>query len=56
MNEKSTWERMEEMSRKQRIHDRKVILQAAMKGAHVELKTLGEKRKHPFAVENIRRD
>lgn len=39
-----------------RVHDRAVILAAAMKGAHVELKTLGEKRKHPFAVENIRRD
>lgn len=39
-----------------RVHDRAVILAAAMKGAHVELKTLGEKKKHPFAVENIRRD
>ena len=38
-----------------RVHDRAVILAAAMKGARVELKTLGEK-KHPYAVENIRRD
>ena len=40
----------------QRVHDKEVISQAFMKGAHVELKTLGEKKKHPFSVENIRRD
>lgn len=35
-----------------RVHDRAVTLQAAMKGASVELKTLGQK-KHPFALENM---
>lgn len=35
-----------------RVHDRAITLQAAMKGASVELKTLG-KKKHPFAIENI---
>lgn len=35
-----------------RVYDRAVILQASMKGASVELKTLGQK-KHPFAVENM---
>lgn len=39
----------------QRVHDRAVILQAAMKGASVELKTLGKKN-HPFALENIQKD
>jgi hypothetical protein len=48
LNEMSLDERMEY----QRMHDRVVILQAAMKGASVELRTLGEK-KHPFALENI---
>ena len=37
----------------QRVHDRAVILQASMKGASVELKTLGRK-KHPFAIENVK--
>lgn len=36
-----------------RVYDRAITLQAAMKGAAVELKTLGQK-KHPFALENIR--
>lgn len=36
-----------------RVYDRAITLQAAMKGAAVELKTLG-KKKHPFALENIR--
>lgn len=49
LNEMSLDERMEY----QRVHDRAVILQAAMRGASVELKTLGEK-KHSFAVENIK--
>lgn len=40
----------------QRVHNRAVILQASMKGASVELKTLAGKRKHPFALENIKRD
>lgn len=35
-----------------RVHDRAITLAAAMKGASVELRTLGEK-KHPFALENI---
>lgn len=36
-----------------RVYDRAVTLSASMKGAAVELKTLGEK-KHPFAIENIK--
>ena len=36
-----------------RVYDRAVTLSASMKGAAVELKTLG-KSKHPFAIENIR--
>ena len=35
-----------------RVHDRAITLTAAMKGASVELKTLGQK-KHPMAIENI---
>ena len=35
-----------------RVHDRAITLAAAMKGASVELKTLGQK-KHPFAIENM---
>ena len=38
----------------QRIHDRAIILQAAMKGTSVELKTLVNKRNHPFALENMK--
>lgn len=49
LNEMTSHERMEY----QRMHDRAIILAAAMKGTAVELKTLGEK-KHPFAVENIK--
>lgn len=49
LNEMSLYETMEY----QRVHDKAVILQAAMKGASVELKTSG-KKKHPFAVENMR--
>lgn len=37
-----------------RVHDRAITLTAAMKGASVELKTLGEK-KHPMSVENVNR-
>lgn len=37
-----------------RVHDRAVILQASMKGASVELRTLGEK-KHPMALENVKK-
>lgn len=47
---------LDEIMEYRRVHDREIILAASLKGAHVELKTLGEKRKHPFAVENIRRD
>lgn len=36
-----------------RLYDRAITLSASMKGAAVELKTLGNK-KHPFAIENIR--
>lgn len=35
-----------------RVHDRAVILQASMRGASIELKTLGQK-KHPMALENM---
>lgn len=35
-----------------RVHDRAITLAAAMKGASVELKTLGQK-KHPMALENM---
>lgn len=38
-----------------RVYDRTIILQAAMKGASVELKTLGQK-KHPLAIENMQND
>lgn len=37
-----------------RVHDRAVILQASMKGAAVELRTLGQK-KHPMALENVKK-
>lgn len=36
-----------------RVHDRAITLAAAMKGASVELRTLGEKR-HPMALKNIK--
>lgn len=37
-----------------RVHDRAITLTAAIKGASVELKTLGQKR-HPMAIENMRK-
>ena len=37
-----------------RVYDRMVSLKAAMNGARVELNTLAEKKRHPFAVENVR--
>lgn len=37
-----------------RVNDRVVILHASLKGASVEIKTLGEK-KHPFLPENVNR-
>lgn len=37
----------------QKIYDRTIILNAAMKGASVELKTLAGKRSHPLAPENM---
>ena len=46
---------LDEIMEYRRVHDREIILAAAMKGAHVELKTLGEKKKHPFDPEYIRR-
>lgn len=39
-----------------RVYDRAITLQAAMRGASVELKTLAGKRKHPFALENMQND
>lgn len=36
-----------------RVHDRALVLNASMKGASVELRTLG-KKKHPFAIENVK--
>lgn len=36
-----------------RVHDRAITLAAAMKGASVELRTLGEK-KHPLALEYMK--
>ena len=51
LNDMTLHERMEW----QRVHDREVISQVFMKGASVELKTLGEKKKHPFDPENIQR-
>lgn len=36
-----------------RVNDRALVLTAAMKGASVELKTLGQKR-HPMQLENIK--
>lgn len=44
----------EDLNTYRRVHDRAITLAAAMKGAAIELKTLGEK-KHPFAVENIKK-
>lgn len=49
LNEMSLQERMEY----QKTHDRAIILNAAMKGASVELKTLAGKRSHPLAPENM---
>jgi DNA-binding winged helix-turn-helix (wHTH) protein len=37
-----------------RVHDRAITLAATMKGASVELRTLGQK-KHPMALENIKK-
>lgn len=37
-----------------RVYDRSVILAASMKGASVELKTLGEKN-HPMGLNNIKK-
>lgn len=39
-----------------RVHDRAVILNAAMQGVKVELKTLARKRPHPFILENMQND
>lgn len=43
----------EEIDTYRRMHDRAITLQAAMKGASIELRTLGQKR-HPMALENIK--
>lgn len=34
-----------------RVHDRAIILAAAMKGTSIELKMLGEKKQHPMSPE-----
>lgn len=39
-----------------RVHDRAVILHASMQGVKTELKTLANKRSHPFSVENMQND
>lgn len=44
----------EGLSTYRRMHDRAITLQAAMKGASVELRTLGQK-KHPMALENMKK-
>lgn len=44
----------EGLSTYRRVHDRAITLAAAMKGASVELRTLGEKR-HPMALENMKK-
>ena len=44
----------EDLNTYRRVHDRAITLAAAMKGAAVELRTLGEK-KHPMALENIKK-
>ena len=44
LNEMALHERMEY----QRIHDRKVILEASMRDSHVEVKRLSNKRDHPL--------
>lgn len=51
---KTTFERMTEIQEKQRVHDKEVILKAAMMDTSVKLKSLGEKRKHPLSPEYIR--
>lgn len=40
----------------QGVYDRAVILQASMQGTKVKLKTLSNKRSHPFALENMKND
>ena len=42
----------EDLNTYRRVHDRAITLAAAMKGASVELRTLGQK-KHPMALENM---
>lgn len=44
----------EGLSTYRRVHDRAITLAAAMKGASVELRTLGQK-KHPMALENMKK-
>lgn len=44
-----------ELMEYRRIHDRKVILEASMRGSHVELKRLPRERKHPFDPEFVGR-
>ena len=53
MKEKSTWEKIEEISRKQRLYDNKVISKSFMQRPKTELKTLAGKRTHPFELENM---
>lgn len=44
----------EGLSTYRRVHDRAITLAATMKGASVELRTLGQK-KHPMALENMKK-
>lgn len=44
----------EDLNIYRRVHDRAITLAAAMKGASVELRTLGQK-KHPMALENMKK-
>lgn len=43
----------EDLNTYRRVHDRAITLAAAMKGASVELRTLGQK-KHPMALDNMK--
>lgn len=43
-----------ELMEYRRIHDRKVIFEASMRGSHVELKRI-HRRKHPFDPEFVGR-
>ena len=44
----------EDLNTYRRVHDRAITLAAAMKGASVELRNLGQK-KHPMEIKNMRK-